>query len=174
MSTANDTSASVSIDSLSNSDEVREAVDEVRREKAREHESMQDLDETRQSLEDTQQTREPSTIDEKVDAVLDEYDDVIPAKGALTKGTTVLSEATDENIRAHCPNGIGNTALEERLNEVAETPSTRRLLNHLAGTLSEWIVDEEYDELHLVEEYNARDLSAIHQELRLGGNLRQR
>jgi hypothetical protein len=173
MSAATDSSDERDVfSSLSNASEAREAAEGVKEERMQQHEDMQDLDETRQRLEDSQQVHEPSTIDEKVDAILDKHDGAIPPDDELTKGTTVISEATDENIRAHCPNGIGNTVLEDRLGEVAQAPSARRLLNYLASTLSAWIVDDEYTELRLAEEYNARELSAIHQEVVLGGNLR--
>jgi len=170
MSATDSDDGATGIDTLSNAEETREAIEEFREEKVSEHETLEELEETRQHLETEQE--EKSFIDERVDEVLDEVGDdgIVPPKDDLTSGTTIIGENVEgaDNIRVAKPNSIGQAALEGRVDADAST-STRALVNYLAPLLGEWAIEK--SAVEFAEEFNATELATLHQEMVVGGNL---
>ena len=164
------------IDTLSNAEETREAIEEFREEKVSEHETLEELDETRESLEEPQGDENLGPIQEAVNEILNEHDEHIPPTDDITRGSCVIGESVEEadNMKAARPNTIGDIALEERVTEFAtERMSSVRTARLLAGTLALWIEDDDIDELHLARNYTQGELGVLLRELRLGGSLQR-
>lgn len=164
------------IESCTNAEKAKESLEEFRYEQQREQASKERLHETRQKLEQPQGTGDSKGyIERRAEEALEKHDEIIKPTPELTNGSTLVTDPLDEStIRAHYPNSIGNAALTHRLGDVEVDNGTFGLAEYMSSLLEEWLLDEEYDQAYLVENYAPRDLILIHNRVLQGGNLDKR